>query len=149
MTQQAETSLPAGALLRADCVAGLVAAGLGFLGGILFATEGSTGAMTALGAGLATVVAVLGTLLVRPTRKRPVLAWANLLIVLASGRLVASVGACLLLYFAAQLPAVPLLAGMLMTLVFVLFSETRIAAGCFRKLDTTDAVEGPDTPPIS
>lgn len=144
MRQTIETSLPTGAMLRAGLLAGLLAAGLGFLGGWLLAPEGSAGATTALGAGLTTVATLLGTLLIRPSRKRPVLVWASLLIVLATGRLVVSIGGCLLLYFAAQMPATPLLTGMLMTLLFVLFSETRIAAGCFRKLDATDAVEGPD-----
>jgi len=144
MTETAKTSLPMGALLRADCLAGLLATGVGLLGGWLLTPEGSGGTTAALGAGLATVVALLGTLLIRPSRKRPVLVWASLLIALATGRLVASIGGCLLLYFAAQMSAFPLLAGMLMTLLFVLFSETRIAAGCFRMLDATDAVEGPD-----
>ena len=82
-------------------------------------------------------------MLMRPRRQRPILTWASLLIVLATGRLIVSGGLCLLLYFAAQLPVAPLLIGMLLTLVIVLFTETRIAAGCFRKLDPTDAIEDP------
>ncbi|MCH2135073.1 MAG: hypothetical protein MK101_00660 [Phycisphaerales bacterium] len=133
MTEQPKVSLPRNALLQAD-VAGLVAGGLLGAGGGLLAGQDMTWALSAaLGSAITGVVAMVGTGLIRPQQERPVLLWANLLIALASGRLVVSVGACLLLYFAAQLPVAALLTGMLLTLVIVLITETRIAAARFSK----------------
>ena len=83
-------------------------------------------------------------MLMRPRRQRPILTWASLLIVLATGRLIVSGGLCLLLYFAAQLPVAPLLIGMLLTLAIVLFTETRIAANRFKQVTSTATTSEPD-----
>lgn len=149
MSVQPSVTLPAGALIRADLAGLLVGAGLGFAGTLVVGAPMSSAWVAALGAGLTGVVALLGTLIVNPARSRPILKWANLLITLATGRLAVSVGACLLLYFAAQMPAAPLLSGMLLTLLFVLITETRIAADCFSRATpaatNTDQADPPDS----
>ncbi len=83
---------------------------------------------------ITTLVSLTGLLLIRPWRTRPVLAWGSLLIALSMGRVVASLGACLLLYFAARLPASPLLLGALSGLMLVLIGETTVTARVFRKM---------------
>ena len=145
MSNQPAVQLPTATLIRADLAATLVAVALG-LGGTLLLGKGlQMGLQTALGAGLAGVVALAGTWLIGPDKTRPVLLWANLLIALASGRLVVSAGAILLLYFAAQMSASALLCGMLLTLAIVLLAETIIAARCFSKATPADTVETTDT----
>jgi len=130
-TAQPLVELPGKALVRANVCGGVLGAAAGFVGGLIFGQGPAFAGWVAVGAALTAVVAVLGTMLLRPHRKRPILTWASLLIVVATGRLIASGGLCLLLYFAAQLPVAPLLIGMLLTLAIVLFSETRIAARRF------------------
>ena len=143
-TPQPQVDLPQGTLLRANYASAAVAAAIGFLGALAIGQGVATAGETALGAAITGGVAVAGTMLLRPHHQRPILTWASLLIVLATGRLMVSGGLCLLLYFAAQLPAAPLLIGMLLTLAIVLFTETRIAANRFKQVTSTATTSEPD-----
>ena len=145
VARQAETDLPLDRLLLGNLAAGCIAACLGLGAAASLGLGLTTGGFTALGAGLAGGVAIAGTLIVQPGRKRPILHWATLLIALASGRLVVSAGGCLLLYFAAQMPVAPLLVGMFLTLVIALFIDTRIAVRRFKQATPAASVEEPDS----
>jgi hypothetical protein len=142
--KQAETHLPLDKLLLGNLAAGLIAGAAGLCGAWALGYGLHAGGFTALGAGLTGAVSMVGTLVVRPGRTRPILQWATLLIALASGRLVVSAGACLLLYFAAQMPVAPLLVGMFLTLVIALFIDTRIAVRRFKHATPAGTVEEPD-----
>ncbi len=87
-----------------------------------------------LALGVTAVISTLGLLAIRPWKERPILAWGGLLIALSLGRIVATLGVCLLLYFVARLPASPLLLGALAGLIPVLVGETTVTAGVFRRL---------------
>jgi hypothetical protein len=86
-----------------------------------------------LGIGITAAVAIIGTMAMRPWQPRAILAWGGVLIAASFGRAIVTIGICLLLYFVARQPAVPLLIGALAGLVPVLIGETIIAAGRFRQ----------------
>ena len=129
-----QTTLPTGRLIAANVIAALLGAGLGWGGAMALAEAPSAGPQTALGAGIAGVISVVLTVVIRPGQERPIFAAAMTLLAAGMGRLVAAIGGCVLLYFAAQIPAAPLLSGTLLTLLFVLFFEARIATSIFRRL---------------
>jgi len=83
--------------------------------------------------GIVAVIAVIAVTLLRPWRGRPILAWGSLLIAASTGRIVATIAICLLLYSAARQPAAPLLFGALSGLVPVLAGETFVASRRFRQ----------------
>jgi hypothetical protein len=124
-------------MIKASVLGTMVAAAIGFLGGLVVGQSLVSGGETALGAVLTGGVSIGATLALGPHRSRPILTWASLLIVLTTGRLIVSVGLCLLLYSAAQMPAAPLLVGMLLTLVIVLCTDTKLAAKRFSQATPT------------
>jgi len=86
-----------------------------------------------LAIGVTAVVSVAVVLLLRPWKPRPILMWGGLLVAASTGRVIGTIGVCLLLYFAARLPAGPLLIGALAGLVPVLIGETTNAARRFKR----------------
>ncbi|MCP4759897.1 MAG: hypothetical protein GY894_06580 [Planctomycetes bacterium] len=86
-----------------------------------------------LAIGVTGVVSGAVVLVLRPWKPRPILLWGGLLVAASTGRIVGTIGVCLLLYFAARLPAGPLLIGALAGLVPVLIGETIIAARRFKR----------------
>lgn len=134
MTEAADQPLfrlPMPAVLGVDLACGAMAAGLW----ACIVSIGPWGMETMLpgllATGIATGTAMTGTALIRPGKPRPVLALNMLLIAASLGRVVITIGACLLLYFAARQPAGPLLLGAMAGLLLILVGETAFAARSF------------------
>jgi len=81
-------------------------------------------------------VSTLAVVAIRPWKPRPILVWGGVLIAASTGRIVVTIGICLLLYSAARLPAGPLLIGAMAGLVPVLVGETALATRRFRREGT-------------
>jgi len=86
-----------------------------------------------LAIGVVACVAVAITLSIRPWKSRAIVTWGSVLIAASMGRIVITIGICLLLYSAARLPAGPLLIGAMAGLVPVLVAETSIVAKHFQR----------------
>lgn len=128
-----EITLPTQRLLFV-AIGGPVVAAVGWsLVTIMGPWDASTTLIGLLAIGVTAVVAVSVTLAIRPWRPRSILAWGGVLIAASMGRIVLTIGICLLLYFAARQPAEPLLIGALAGLVPVLIGETTIAANRFKR----------------
>jgi len=134
MTSPAETSitLPTVPLLGV-AIGGPAGAALLWLGASFIGTWGETGlwpGLAAIGIAAAVSLGILVTL--RPWKPRRILVWGGLLIAASTGRIVATLGFCLLLYSAALQPAAPLLFGAVAGLLPVLAGETIVASRQFR-----------------
>ena len=133
-TKQLSTPLPTRRLLTTSLACLAMAAAGWTLITLIGPWPGSVTLQGLLALGITTLVSAAGLLLIQPWRTRPILAWGTLLIALSMGRVVATLGTCLLLYFAARLPAGPLLLGALTGLILVLIGETTVTASVFRKM---------------
>ncbi|MDP7029341.1 MAG: hypothetical protein QF733_03880 [Phycisphaerales bacterium] len=130
---QSRITLPTGSLIGV-AIGGPALAALCWIAASFVGTWGESGRLPGLYAIAATaVVSTLTVIAIRPGKPRPILVWGGVLIAASTARIVASIGACLLLYSAARLPAGPLLIGAMAGLVPVLVGETTLATRRFRR----------------
>jgi len=135
MTANAETrvSLPT-ARLAGVAVGGPAIAAAAWMLASLVGDWGTTGRLPGLFAiGSAAGVSLCVLMALQPWKPRPILVWGGLLIAASTGRIVATLGICLLLYSAARQPAAPLLFGAVAGLLPVLTGETIVASRRFRQ----------------
>ncbi len=133
---EARITLPTRAMI---CVAvGCPAiAALGWLAASFVGTWGLSGRVPGLlGIAASAAVSLLVVAAIRPWKPRPILVWGGVLIAASTGRIVVTIGICLLLYSAARLPAGPLLIGAMAGLVPVLVGETALATRRFGRAGT-------------
>jgi hypothetical protein len=134
MTSPAESAitLPTVPLLGV-ALGGPTGAALLWMGASFFGSWSETGLWPGLAAiGIAAAVSLGVLVALRPWKPRSILVWGGLLIAASTGRIVATLGFCLLLYSAARQPAAPLLFGAVAGLIPVLAGETIVASRRFR-----------------
>ena len=128
-----ELTLPTWPLLMAAIGAPAVAAAAWAAVTILGPWDMNTSLIGLLAIGVVACVAVAITLSIRPWKSRAIVTWGSVLIAASMGRIVITIGICLLLYSAARLPAGPLLIGAMAGLFTVLVAETSIVAKHFQR----------------